>query len=462
MDRGNVLSGAAFSAVLLSTMVFLTVLLIMGVVTHGYIQRSVTQDMREDLHTRWELLAADYRDEGTTPLVALIESTTLASAKNRQVVGLFALDGTPLAGNVKMPLDTSGWQEAPLHVAGGTQPDDHSVSYLYRSAPLDDMTLVVGEAMDRVALIHRTMFRALAISGFIVVQIMLWAGYIFSRKSLRKLERLETTLARVSDGDMSARMALSSDNDQIDRIARRMNAHLDALSRLMVTTRTTAAAVAHDLKTPLARAYLGLGRVLTRVEAGEDPSAEIEDTQAELEGMNGIFDTFLRLVRIEAGGDGAGFVEVDLAALLDDLVETYRVVAEENGQRLVYERPDDERFVIIGDAAMLRQMYINLLQNAVTHCNEGDEIRLRLDREAARILLTIADTGPGIPEAARKTVFEPFHRLDPSRSKPGSGLGMALVRAIAERHEARITLSDNAPGLRVVVEFAFVEQAIHS
>ncbi|QEA39515.1 HAMP domain-containing histidine kinase [Pistricoccus aurantiacus] len=462
MDRGNVLSGAAFSAVLLSTMVFLSVLLIMGVVAHGYIQRSVTQDIREDLQARWELFAVDYHDEGAAPLIVLIESTTLASAKNRQAVGLFAADGTLIAGNVKTLPDTAGWQEAPLHVAAGMRADDHSVSYLYRSEPLDDMTLVVGEAMDRTALIQRTMFRALAISGFIVVLIMLWAGYIFSRKSLRKLERLETTLARVSDGDMSARMALSSDNDQIDRIARRMNAHLDALSRLMVTTRTTAAAVAHDLKTPLARAYLGLGRALTRVEAGEDPSAEIEDTQAELEGMNGIFDTFLRLVRIEAGGDGAGFVEVDLAALLDDLVETYQVVAEENGQRFVYERPDDERLVIIGDAAMLRQMIVNLLQNAVTHCPEGAEIHLRLDREAERIRLTLADTGPGVPDAAREAVFEPFHRLDSSRGRPGSGLGLTLVRTIAERHGARITLADNAPGLRVVVEFAFVEQAIHS
>jgi len=146
-----------------------------------------------------------------------------------------------------------------------------------------------------------------------------------------------------------------------------------------------------------------------------------------------------------------------MVALLDDLVETYQVVVEENGQHLIYEHSDDEQFVILGDVAMLRQMIVNLLQNSVTHCNEGAEIRLCLDGEAARIRLTLTDTGPGIPEVARQAVFEPFHRLDPSPDQPGSGLGLTLVRAIANRHGANITLSDNTPGLRVVVEFVAVD-----
>ena len=103
---------------------------------------------------------------------------------------------------------------------------------------------------------------------------------------------------------------------------------------------------------------------------------------------------------------------------------------------------------------MVQQMVVNLLQNAVNYGGGGNEIRLQLTRDGARVRLIVSDNGPGIPEAAREAVFEPFHRLDPSRSKPGSGLGLALVRAIADRQGARITLADNAPGLRVTVEFA--------
>lgn len=232
-----------------------------------------------------------------------------------------------------------------------------------------------------------------------------------------------------------------------------MNAHLETLSRLTVSTRATAAAVAHDLKSPLARAYMGLGRALARVEAGTDPRAEIEDTQAELERMSGIFDSFLRLSRIEAGADGAQFARVDLGALLEDLADTYQMVAEDNGQSLRYLRSDAGPFTIMGDAAMLQQMVVNLLQNAVTHGGAGSEIELRLERTDGHIRLTVADTGPGIPAAAREAVFEPFHRLDPNRSKPGSGLGLSLVRAIAERHGTKVALYDNAPGLRAEIVF---------
>lgn len=457
MDRGNVLSGAAFSAVLMSAMAFLVVLITVGFVSHGYVQRSMTAELRDEVQSRWDLLAANYRDGGRDHLADLIGTATLLTNQGERALGLFDVNGTSVVGNIASRPAASGWHQAPLVLTtenNHRQAMDRPADFLYRSEGLDGYTLVVGQRMDPISRIDRAMFRTLATTGFIVVLAMLGAGYFISRKSLRKLEQFETALAQVSDGDMTARMAISPENDQIDRIAGRMNAHLDTLSRLMISTRATAAAVAHDLKSPLARAYMALGRALARVEVGEDPRVEIEDTQAELERMNAIFDTFLRLARIEAGADGARLAEVDLGALLDDLADTYQMVAEDNGQSLVYLRPEGERFSMTGDATMLQQMIVNLLQNAVTHGNEGTRIRLTLDHMADRIRMTVADNGPGIPEAARDAVFEPFHRLDPSRHKPGSGLGLALVRAIAERHGANITLSDNSPGLRVIVEFA--------
>ncbi len=456
MDRGNVLSGSAFSAVLMSAVAFLIMLITVGFLTHGYVDRSITDEFREDIQARWMLFAADYQDEGVGALAELIESAAAFTAQGQRAVGLFDAQGRPIAGNILSRPEATGWQLAPLDVSATAAPDrtqGRRDDFLYRSGPLDEHTLVVGQRMDRMTLTNRAMFRTLAITGFVVVLTMLGAGYFFSRQSQRKLEALEEILARVSEGDTAARMALSAKNDQIDRIARRMNAHLETLSRLTISTRATAAAVAHDLKSPLARAYMGLGRALARVEAGEDPRAEIEDTQTELEGMNGIFDSFLRLSQIEAGADGAQFAEVDLGALLDDLAETYQMVAEDNGQSLIYERSDVDAFNMSGDAALLQQMVVNLLQNAVTHGGDGNEIQLRLDSVDDHIRLTVSDSGPGIPDGAREAVFEPFYRLDPSRSKPGSGLGLALVRAIAARHGARITLSGNAPGLRVIVEF---------
>ncbi|WP_415184515.1 sensor histidine kinase [Phaeovulum sp.] len=440
----------------MSAMVFLAVLVSVGVVSHIYVERSLTEELRVDIQSRWTLFETDYRHEGLTPLTELIETATRFTAGEHRVIGLFDPDGVLIAGNMLLRPDGAGWQSGPLDgvvAAAQGQGQSRQIDYLYFSDTMEPYTLVVGQRMDRLLLVNHALFRTLAMAGFVIVLTMLGTGYLLSRKSQSKLEAMEATLAQVSAGDMTARMAVLADNDQIDRIAARMNAQLDRLSRMVVSTRTTAAAVAHDLKSPLARAYLGLGRALDRIDAGLDPQAEVEDTQAELERMTGIFDAYLRLSRIESGGDGAAFTTVDLVALLDDLTETYQMVAEDAGQALRYVRSDDDRFDIIGDPAMLQQMVVNLLQNAVSHGGMGNQIQLCLDRKAHAVRLTVADTGPGIPEAAREAVFEPFHRLDASRRTPGSGLGLALVRAIAERHGAQVTLSDNAPGLRVVIEF---------
>ncbi len=461
MDRGSVLSGSAFSAVLQSAVAFLVVLIAVGFVTHSYVDRRITDELREDVQMRWSLYAVEYQTNGVSSVIKLIDTAVLFNSQGRIATGLFDIDGVPVAGNILSRPDATGWQQAPLSVFSvGAQSQvplpkglRAQSDYLYLLAPLDKHWLVIGYRLDNIVLINRAMVRTLAITGFFVVLIMLSVGYLFSYKSQLKLQMLEAALAQVSTGAEAERMPVSAENDQIDRIADRMNTHLDTLSRLMLSTRATAAAVAHDLKSPLARAYLSLGRALAQAEANKDPRAEIEATQAELEGMSRIFDTFLQLSSINAGADGAPFTQVDLGALLDDLAETYQMVAEDNGQSFIYDRSNGEKVQVVGNATMLQQMVVNLLQNAVTHGPKGNEICLTLERTTDHIRLTVADRGPGIPKAAREAVFEPFYRLDPSRSKRGSGLGLALVRAIAARHGARIALLDNAPGLRVVVEF---------
>ena len=463
MDRGNVLSGAAFTAVLISAGVFLAVLIGAGFLAVRYTRQAMLGEIEEQIVAEQVLLEDILQTEGSDALVQALDNLKQTVVR-RSALGLFDADGSQLAGNLAIAPDFVGWSSVPFSVAHSWSPDgaraETQLYYAY-SKKIGNLTLVVGRNLSDVRQVEHALVRTIAIAGFVVVLVMLGTGYLLSSRSQRKLEDLDATLVRIADGDMTARVAVPPGNDQLDRIARRVNANLETLTRLMISTRATAAAVAHDLKSPLSRAYLGLGRALARIEAGQDPRPEIEDTQAELEGMNGIFNTFLRLSRIEASADGAQFTRIDLGVLLDDLAETYAMVAEDNGQSFVFQRPNKGNFVITGDATMLQQMVVNLFQNAVTHGKEGNEICVGLDRDAHIVRLTVADTGPGIPEAARNDVFEPFHRLDPSRRKPGSGLGLALVRAIAERHGARITLADNAPGLRVTVEFGAAIETNH-
>jgi signal transduction histidine kinase len=130
------------------------------------------------------------------------------------------------------------------------------------------------------------------------------------------------------------------------------------------------------------------------------------------------------------------------------VVELYEPAAEEKGLSL---RLDSEAATMIrGDRHLMSQAIANLLDNAIKY--GASEVAISVHERDGRALLDIADRGPGIPEADRETVFDRFVRLEPSRSTPGNGLGLSLVRAVAHRHGARVTLSDNRPGLRVRID----------
>jgi signal transduction histidine kinase len=142
---------------------------------------------------------------------------------------------------------------------------------------------------------------------------------------------------------------------------------------------------------------------------------------------------------------------VDIASLASDAAEFYEPVAEENGIALDVDTNGPAR--IRGQPQLLAQAIANLLDNAVKHTPAGGRITVTIANRGDGIGLTVADTGPGIPEADRARVLERFVRLEESRSSPGAGLGLSLVAAVAKLHDATVRLDDNDPGLRISVRF---------
>ena len=450
MDRGDVLSGAAFSAVLRSAFAFVVVLVLFGWVTLYYVEHSLIAELGDDVRQRWNIIATDNASEGQDHVVRTITHVSRVSAGGHHALSLFGAGGALVAGNILTLPEGTGLQIGPLDHAAAS-PGDLTREYVYFSAPVGNGTLVVGQRLDLLYHTQILVFRTLTLSGFLVVLTMLSVGYYLSSQSLRRLRDIETALSKTSEGHTEVRISENGGTTQIDRIARQMNLHLDRLSRMIATTRNTAAATAHDLKSPLGRAYLSLGKATELVDQGEDPSRALADTQDELENMRVIFDSYLQLSRIEATGEERLSARVDLDTLTADMVETFALIAEDEGQSLSFEVEDGQDYGILGEGQMLQQMVVNLLQNAVTHGEAGNLITVTLNRSGGNIRLTVADTGAGIPAEFRESVFEPFHRLDPSRSKPGSGLGLALVRAIVEKHNGHVALKDNDPGLIVEV-----------
>jgi signal transduction histidine kinase len=298
--------------------------------------------------------------------------------------------------------------------------------------------LVVGRDLSSVrALEQRLLSGALWVAVAVLV-LGLAGGLVIGRGVAKRAARMEATLAEVQAGALERRLLVSGAGDEFDRLALRINATLDRLQALMTALREVTDDIAHDLRTPLTR-------LRQRLEAAAlDPKPEaIAAAEKEADALLDMFAALLRIAQVESGARRAGFTRVDLSAVAQSVAEVYAPAAEERSQ--VLQADIAPGVTMDGDPALLTQMLANLVENAIRHGCEGGRIGLVVGATE----VCVADDGPGIPASEREAVFRRFHRLDAARSTPGSGLGLSLVRAVAELHGIRLALEEAAPGLRV-------------
>jgi signal transduction histidine kinase len=257
----------------------------------------------------------------------------------------------------------------------------------------------------------------------------------------------------VSNGRLDARIPLLGNGDDIDGVSAQVNAALERLAALVDGMRQVSADIAHELKTPLNRLQMILEAAADKTARGEAVAGELAEAREESLQINETFDALLRIAQIEAGARKARFVELDLNGVVESIGEIYADVADDDGKSLSSAPLQGAPCLVHGDRDLLTQLFANLVENALRHCPEGTTIRLSVKRQADRILAEVADNGPGIPAQEREMVFQRLYRLDASRTTPGSGLGLSLVRAIADLHGATIALEDREPGLGVIVSF---------
>ncbi len=248
---------------------------------------------------------------------------------------------------------------------------------------------------------------------------------------------------------------MQGSSDEIARLAATFNRMLDRIGVLMESHRQVSNDIAHDLRTPLTRLRQRLEAALE----SQDPqrrAREIEKSLADLDAALETFAGLLRISEIESGAQRAGFRRLDLVATAGLVVDGFSPSAEEGGRALALRAAGP--VLIDGDGELLAQLVVNLVENGLRHTPAGSTVLVAVDMDGASPRLTVIDDGPGIPLAVRGKVFDRFYRLEHSRSTPGSGLGLALVAAIAKLHNAEIRLGDAKPGLEVRLIFPPIGQ----
>lgn len=314
----------------------------------------------------------------------------------------------------------------------------------------DNSMLLVGYLTHQRGEIVRRITRAVWTAAPIGLLLSLIGGVLISRTASSRAEALAETAEAVMAGDLSRRAPVFNSGDEFDRLAGRMNAMLERIERLMVSARDAGNAIAHDLRSPLSRLRNKIEGSL-QSDMPDGPAREtLEDTIAEVDSVLNTFNAVLRLSRLEAG-EGGRMQRLNLSTIAVEMAELYEPACEEAG--LKFKSRISSNLQVLGDAGLLAQALSNLLDNAIKYTPSG---LIRLEARNGRdndIVLSVVDSGPGIPEAARDKAKQRFARLDEARTLPGSGLGLALVDATAELHEGILILLDgdgppSRPGLR--------------
>ncbi len=313
----------------------------------------------------------------------------------------------------------------------------------------DGSFLLVAQDANRLSDMQRAIVRAFAWAGGLTLLLAIAGGVLLGGQFLRRIDAITRTSRAIMEGDLSARIPVRGTNDEIDQLVTSLNAMLDRIQQLMEGLRQVSNDIAHDLRTPLDRLRQHLEDARERATTTGEYAAATDAAIAEADSLLEIFSALLRIAQIEAGAQKSAFAELDFSALVRSIGDAYAPAAEDSQHKLDIEIADS--VTLTGDRQLLAQMFSNLVENALHHTPAGTSVRLALRKTATGFEAEVTDNGPGVPEAERDKVFDRFYRLDRSRTTAGSGLGLALVKAIANLHGLSLRLDDGKPGLRVVI-----------
>jgi len=442
------------------TLVYLTVFALFAASLLGYFawntRRLANEEITRTVDAEITALTAFYNRVGLRRLVDVIENRARRPGSNVYLITVPT--GVALAGNVSSlgdgVIQQIGWTETVYRRLDDPDGGEHHALVRVQELP-GGFRLLVGRDLDERERLYHIIIDTGRWSIALVIVLGLTGGFFVARRVLKRVDAMTETTRTIMAGNLSGRLPVGGSEDELDRLAVNLNAMLERIETLLKGFKEVSDNIAHDLKTPLTRLRNRCEEALRTAKGEPEYRAALNATIEESDELIRTFNALLMIARAESGEASTPMAEFDASDIARGVGELYDPLADDKGIALKVEAP--AAALIKGNRELVTQALANLVDNAIKYggsarpAANGAEIVIKAQSEGDRILLTVADGGPGIAEADRGRVVERFVRLEQSRSEPGSGLGLSLASAVARLHGGELKFEDNHPGLKAVL-----------
>lgn len=433
----------------------LSVILLFGFI-YTFAQNYTHMQVEDAIKMQYSYLLNAYHDDGSTGLEQRIDQLIAEDDEGKEIYLVVNKDFEKLTGNLnKWPMNAK--------VIGTYNKNGEWITFRIESAryqqtievkalviPLSKWRyLLVGQSTQGLERVEQIITRTFLASLIVTLFMALIGAVLMTRSVMRRINIINRSAYTIMRGNLSTRIPFTKGGDEFDDLSSNLNMMLDKIEMLLQSISLFANNIAHDLRSPLNRIISRLEGGLRKISPDNNARELLEKNIQDMQGLVATFNSILKISELEASSELQHFSDVNLREVLNDLVEFYEPMASERHISLT--TLIDERLMVKGERHLLAQAFANLLDNAIKFTPAHGRIHVTTESRGDYVDVSIADSGPGIPEMYHEKVFEKFFRIEESRHTRGNGLGLSLVAAIARIHDAKIILTDNLPGLKVTL-----------